>query len=158
MIKSFRPFLSRSWTGSVVNLGMILKIKFWIDSKHESAKILIRSLGFVIKILIKSGMICYKFQTLILEKFWRRSWSKRERISQFKILIDLVIFLLKFLSSMTINVSRMQMRKFESDLDNILFWILSASWNSVTTRFFQELKISWTSPCSKLVVYFMVSW
>jgi len=52
LIKPFHPFVSGSWTGSVINLGMIPKLKFLINSKNKPAKILIRSLCFLIRILI----------------------------------------------------------------------------------------------------------
>ncbi len=44
--------LDGSWTRSVINLGRILNIKFWIHCKHNPAKILSESLYFLLRILI----------------------------------------------------------------------------------------------------------
>ena len=73
-------------------------------------------------------------ETHILEKFWTRSWLNLCRNSQFLMLTDPVIFLLKSWSDLVITLDRILIREFDLDpYKNLIKFFrnpLSWSWGS----------------------------
>ena len=118
-----KRILNQPWHDS---LRLSQEINATEQGKQQSSKSIAQSLFFPVKILIRIGIVLSGFETLLLEKFWTMFWKsykkdsrnrnaqklkldpdrRFDRICQFRIPTDLVIFLWRSSTNVAITPNR----------------------------------------------------